>query len=447
MSDNESIQLLRRHAVEIFQAGLQAVKPENAVNKHCSRQGDRLTLGAYTYDLRAFKKIYVVGAGKASAPMARAVEALIGDKLAAGIVVTKYGHTDTLRHIRIIEAGHPIPDANGAAGALQIMELVRTAGASDLVLGLISGGGSALMALPAAGLTLADKQATHGALIDCGAAIHEINAVRKHISGIKGGRMAEAVWPAAMVTLILSDVVGDDLDVIASGPTVADQSTFAECQMIFEKYAIQDKIPARVQQHIQAGIGGTVPETLKQASAFATQTRTVLIGTNAGALAAAEAQASAMGYHTLILSSMIQGETRAIAPVYGAIAREILRFDRPAARPACILSGGETTVTIRGNGKGGRNQEFALAVAEHINLPQHPIVFMSVGTDGTDGPTDAAGAIADATTAQRARAAGLDLRKYLNHNDAWHFFSRLGDLLITGPTRTNVMDLQVLLVG
>lgn len=443
---NKKLEILRGDAVNIFTAGLSSASPQMAVAKYCHRSAETISLAGRTYDLTEISNLFVVGAGKASATMARAIEDMVGDKISDGIVVVKYGHTDTLKKIRQIEAGHPVPDENGLRGATEILNIVRSAESNDLVLFLISGGGSALAPLPAQGLSLEDKQHTSRILLGCGATIHEINAVRKHLSLIKGGRLAEAAYPAQIVSLIISDVVGDDLDVIASGPTVPDNSSFSDCFTIFDKYDIIDEIPLRVRNCIKAGMEGKIDESPKATSRFFEKAHNVIIASNADAVGMAKAKAEKLGYNTLLLSTMLQGETREVAQVHGAIAREILRSGNPVPRPACILSGGETTVTLRGDGLGGRNQEFALAVAKLLPAEQ-PAVFLSAGTDGSDGPTDAAGAISDCNTAPRAKAAGLDPRAYLERNDAYRFFEKLGDLFKTGPTKTNVMDLHILLIG
>ncbi|MBW2593761.1 MAG: glycerate kinase, partial [Deltaproteobacteria bacterium] len=343
-------------------------------------------------------------------------------------------------------AGHPVPDQNGENGALAISAMAESAESDDLIICLISGGGSALMPLPAQGLSLADKQKTTGVLLACGAAIHEINTIRKHLSDIKGGMLARAANPATLVSLILSDVVGDDLDVIASGPCVPDSSTFADCMDIITGYGIEEHLPETVAVHLKAGLSGQIPETPKAGDSAFEKTRNLIIGRNIDAVNAAKSAAKNLGYHTLILSSMIEGETRDVARVHGAIAREVVKTGNPMPPPLCILSGGETTVTIKGRGLGGRNQEFALAAAMDIAGYEN-ITVLSGGTDGTDGPTDAAGAVADGTTIARAGALGLAPHQYLSNNDAYHFFEPLGDLIKTGPTNTNVMDLRIILIS
>lgn len=405
-----------------------------------------LSVDQQAYDLKAFRHIYVVGAGKAGGLMAAALESILGDRLTGGVVNVKYGHTVPVHRIELIEAGHPIPDDAGVQGAARIVRLLESLDEEDLVFCVLSGGGSALMPLPVAGITLEEKQAVTGHMLDCGATINQMNTVRKHISQMKGGHLARLASPATVISLILSDVIGDPLDVIASGPTVPDPSTFADCRAIMTRHQLENTIPASVIRHMQEGEEGRNPETPKPGDPVFKCVQNVLIATSRQALEAARTEAEHRGYHPLILSSSIDGETREIARVYAAIAREIRTSGHPVPPPACIISGGETTVTIRGKGKGGRNQEFVLAAAPGIGGLDQTVVF-SAGTDGTDGPTDAAGAIADGLTIARAQQAGLDAESYLNENDAYHFFETLNDLIITGPTNTNVMDLRLLLVA
>lgn len=441
-----SLQDMRRDAVAIFRAGLDAVAPAAAIRGHCRRDGNRLQVGNRVYDLTRYARILVIGGGKASAAMARALEELLGDRLTDGLVIVKYDHREALRTVRLIEAGHPIPDENGCRGARQVMAMARQAGHRDLVFCLLSGGGSALLPLPVDGLTLADKQTVSAVLLSCGARIHEINTIRKHLSAVKGGRLAAAVHPAALCTLIVSDVVGDDMDIIASGPTVPDAGTFQDAMAIIEHYGIAERLPVAVIHHLQAGLAGRIAESPKRGErCFANQQHLIVAG-NRQCLQAARDAAQARGYQALILSSLMEGETREVARVHGAMGREILASDNPLPGPACLISGGETTVTLRGDGRGGRNQEFALAAALDIEGARE-LVVLSGGTDGTDGPTDAAGAIADGHTAARARALGMAPRRHLAANDAYPLFERLGDLLVTGPTRTNVMDLRLVLAS
>ena len=437
---------LRRDALGILRQALVAVDPYAAVKAHLRREGDILTVGGRSYDLGRIQRIFVVGAGKASARMALAVEDILGNRVTAGLVNVKYGHAETLRKVRIKEAGHPVPDAAGLEGAREILDIVSTAGENDLVLCLISGGGSSLLPLPAAGIELADKQKTTQVLLGCGATIHEMNAVRKHISLLKGGGLARAAAPAHVVSLILSDVIGDDLDVIASGPTVPDRSTFASALDVLERYGVAGQIPDGVRRRLEAGARDEVPETPKPGDRLFESVTNLIVASNAIAVDGAARAAEGLGYRPLVLSSSIQGEAREVGRVMAAVAREISASDRPVAKPACVLAGGETTVTLRGGGLGGRNQELALAAALDMEgLPD--VLVLAAGTDGTDGPTDAAGAFAFGDTLARAREAGMSPRAHLENNDSYHFFKALGDLVVTGPTRTNVMDLLLILAG
>ncbi|HTC87943.1 MAG TPA: glycerate kinase [Bryobacteraceae bacterium] len=424
---------MRRQALRIFRAALKAAAPAEAVLRHVRLDRDTLIAGGRRYRLSSFRNIYVIGAGKASAQMARAMERLLGARITAGEINVKDGHGAPLRRIQINECGHPVPDQRGVDGARRIARMASQATADDLIVCLISGGASALLPLPAPPITLAEKQKTTRLLLHSGASIHEMNCVRKHISQIKGGQLARLAYPATLLTLILSDVIGDDLDVIGSGPTVPDRSTLADARAIFKKYGIGNKLRAASQ------------ETPKPGDRIFEKTHHVIVGSNALAVDAAEAEARLLGFHTLVLSTFLEGEAREIARVHAGIAKEIRATGRPVKTPACVISGGEPTVTIRGKGLGGRNQEFALAAALDIAGLQN-VVILSAGTDGTDGPTDAAGAIADGTTLVRAQALGLNAPAFLANNDSYRFFEATGDLVKTGPTGTNVADVQLLLV-
>ena len=427
----------RKAALAILHAALAAADPFQAVLRHVRRRGEILHAGRYRYRLDSFANIYVIGAGKAGAPMARAIERLLGRRIHSGLINVKYGHTAKLRHIELNECGHPVPDENGVHGSERIAQIAAAAGPDDLVVCLISGGASALLPLPAAPVTLADKQETTRLLLACGADIHELNCIRKHISAVKGGKLARLAWPATVLTLILSDVIGDDLDTIGSGPTVPDRTTFADARAILERYGILGKVPPAVRSRIEHG---------RDETPSFDHVRNIVVGSNRLAVDAAAAKARSLGYRTLVLSTFVEGETRDVARVYAAIAREMMATGRPVRPPACVISGGETTVTVRGLGLGGRNQEFALAAALDIAGLDN-VLILSAGTDGTDGPTDAAGAIVDGTTIARARALGLDAPAYLAANDSYHFFEQLDDLIKTGPTGTNVMDIHLILAN
>ena len=422
---------LRRQVAAIFRAALRAADPHDAVLRYLARR-----------DYSRFRHIYVIGAGKAGASMARAAERALGGRITGGLVNVKYGHLAKLRRIELNECGHPVPDEHGVAGAERIAEIASSAGAGDLVLCLISGGASALLPLPAPPVTLAEKQEVTRLLLASGADIHEINCVRKHLSAIKGGQLARLAWPARVEALLVSDVIGDNLDVIGSGPAAPDPSTFADAAEVLDRYGIRDKVPAAVRARIDQGVASTLDETPKPGDKLFARVRNTVVGGNRLALDAAARHARQLGFRTLVLSSSVAGETREIARMHAAIAREVAEFGRPVKPPACIITGGETTVTLRGDGLGGRNQEFVLAAALDIAGLDNVVVF-SAGTDGTDGPTDAAGAIADGDTLRRKP----DARRYLDANDSYHYFESLGDLVITGPTNTNVADVRILLIG
>ncbi len=437
---------LRKHALQIFKAGLRAVDPVAAINQYVTVSNSVLSIGKQQFDLKDYDRILVVGAGKAVAPMAKAMEEHLGNRIAAGVIVTKDEHGLPLKKIRVCEASHPVPDARGVAGTESILALLETAAERDLIICLISGGGSALLIAPVEEISLADKQDTTKLLLACGATIHEFNTVRKHLSRAKGGRLAQKAYPATVTSLILSDVVGDDLDVIASGPTVPDSSTFHDAEQILKGYGAWDQLAANVRKHLKKGSAGQIADTPKPGDAAFEKCSQVLVGTNLQALQAAGQKAQKLGYHPLILSSKVEGEAREVATFYAAIAKEILSSRNPMQPPVCVLAGGETTVTISGEGRGGRNQEFALAAAMAIDGAKN-VVVLSVGTDGTDGPTDAAGAMADGATLARARQKNMDPKDFLRRNDSYRFFQKLDDLVMTGPTRTNVMDIYMLLIG
>jgi hydroxypyruvate reductase len=438
--------VLRKKAAAVFRSALEAADPVQAVLRHLHVQGDTLVAGRKRYRLNSFDNIRVAGAGKASAAMAQAVERLLGARLRGGLVNVKYGHVAKLRRVELNECGHPVPDPAGIRGAERISEIARNSGERDLLIVVTSGGASALLPMPAPPITLEEKQATTKLLLACGASIHEINAVRKHISGIKGGQLARLAFPATVLSLLLSDVIGDDLDVIGSGPTAPDASTFFSARAILEKYGLLDRVPGSVRSRIERGVAGELPETPKADDPAFERTTNLVVGSNRLAVDAAARKAKELGLRPVVLSTLIEGETRDVARMHAAIAREVLLSGRPARPPLCLISGGETTVTLHGEGLGGRNQEFVLAAA--IDLAGcDGVVVLSGGTDGTDGPTDAAGAIADGATLCRAEQMGLDARRYLAANDSYHFFEPLGDLLKTGPTNTNVMDVRLVLVG
>ncbi len=425
---------------EIFNKSLLAVDPYKAVASY----SDTIRRA---YKSGNFRKLVLIGFGKAASLMSKAIEDNLGDVLAGGIIVTKYGHSvrgDKNSKIITYEAGHPLPDENGLKAAKEIVRVLKEADKNTLVICLISGGGSALLVAPYKNITLADKQEVTGMLLKAGADIYELNTVRKHISAVKGGRLAETAQPATIISLILSDVMGDRLDMIASGPTAPDKTTYNEANNVFLKYKLENRLPSSVAEIIGKGIRGLMPETPKDDDPVFHRVSNIIIGSNKIATDAARKAAELLGYRATVISTELSGEATIVA---GELAKKAIDFKKALAPgdKACLIAGGETTVTVRGNGKGGRNMELALAFGMGIKgLPG--ITFLSAGTDGTDGPTDAAGAIVDGQTLAKAAGAGFDAGEYLKNNDSYTFFSRMGDLFITGPTGTNVMDIQIILL-
>ncbi|MEJ2210562.1 MAG: DUF4147 domain-containing protein, partial [Anaerolineae bacterium] len=423
----------------IQQAALAAVEPGAAVRRHVRRQGDELRVDGRAYDLAQFEHVWLVGGGKAAVPMAAALHSLLGERLAGGLLVTKYGHVDPALNtgpLEVVEAGHPVPDRAGLEGARRLADLLARAGNRDLVLAIISGGASALLPLPvraneaapASDLGLADVQKTTELLLRAGATIVELNTVRKHLSRLKGGGLARLAGQARVVGLILSDVVGDPLDVIASGPLSPDPTTFGDALRVLAGYDLLARVPAAVRHRLEAGQRGDVPETPKPGAALFDRVQTVVVGSNRLAAEAAVEAARDRELNALLLSTYVEGEAREVARVAAALAKEVAHHGRPVARPACLVWGGETTVTVRGEGKGGRNQELALAAALAMEGLED-VVLVALGTDGTDGPTDAAGAVATGRTLARAQERGLDAQAHLRNNAAYPFFLALEDLI------------------
>jgi len=423
----------------IFHAALREAAPGEAV------RGEIQRIRALYRD-GGFHRLVTVGFGKAAPVMAAALAESLGDLVDAGLIITKYGHalTSVSGKIQVFEAGHPVPDSNGLRATEELIRLVRTADERTLIVTLISGGGSALLVSPQDGISLADKQRTTSLLLNAGADIGELNTVRKHLSRVKGGRLAEAAYPATVVSLILSDVIGDRLDVIASGPTAADPTTYGEALGILERYRLSEQVPPPVMDLLRRGDRGDLPETPKAGSPLFDRVENIIVGSNRQALEAAARSAREHGFTVEILSVELAGEAREVGRQLAR--RALTAAGRKSGNAGlCLLAGGETTVTVRGQGKGGRNMELALAFAIEIE-GQPGITLLSAGTDGTDGPTDAAGAIVDGETVVSARQKGLDPREYLDNNDSYNFFKTCGGLLITGATGTNVMDIQILVL-
>ncbi len=446
------IETLRSSQREIYEAALEAVDPEKAVRSSLLRQEDSLQLAGTAYALSDFRNVFLVGTGKAGVPMARAVEDILGDRLEQGLIVVKHGHGGALDKTQVLEAGHPEPDEDGRRATEALLSFLHSRVTDqDLLLVLLSGGGSALLPAPVPEISFEAKQGTNATLLKSGATIHEINTIRKHLSRVKGGRLIEHAGGAQILSLMLSDVVGDDLSSIASGPTVADPTRFEDCLRILAGYKIEESTPPEVLSYLRSGAAsGTtgIRETPKPGDSRFARVQNAIVASNIVALKAAAEKALTLGFTPLILSSSIAGNNADVALVHAALAREVLQSGLPVQRPCCIISGGETTVRVTGDGKGGRSQEFALCCAAEIAAWDfESILFTSLGSDGTDGPTDAAGAWASPQTAARAEALNLSMQDFLTRNDSYHFFQALGDLIITGPTQTNVMDLRFILIG
>jgi glycerate 2-kinase len=444
ISVNEREARLKEDCLRIFQYALRESASGRAVQRSFHRKDDSLCAGDLQFDLGSYDRVFLISVGKASVPMAQVVEDVLLDKISAAIVVTKEGHSASLRSSIPIEAGHPIPNEAGERAALQIRDLFQAVTARDLLILAVSGGASALLPAPAPTVTLHDKQRTTEALLMAGADIGELNAVRKHLSFLKGGLLAKLAWPATTVSLLLSDVIGDRLDVIGSGLTAPDTSTFADAVSVLKGCDLLTCVPESVRNRLMQGAAGLLEETPKPGDAIFDNVHNIIVGSNHLALEAAAQEARRLGYSAIVTSNSTAGEARDAASSQSALLRKIAVHHEPFASPVCLLSGGETTVKVRGTGRGGRNQEFALAAG--IDLAGLPgVAALSAGTDGTDGPTDAAGAIATGTTVVRAQAIGMQAEDYLARNDSYTFFDALGDLIRTGPTGTNVMDLQILL--
>ena len=435
---------------KIYQAALAAADPYTSVLDKVTVQDDVLRVGGQSYPLNRYRRVHLLGAGKASAAMARAVVDLLGQRLQGGVLVVRDLPGETVPGLRIFQAGHPEPDERGLEASRQwIQYLGNELCAEDLLLVLLSGGASALLPAPVDPVSLADKQDTTRTLLTCGATIQEINIIRKHLSLLKGGRLLNYSRGATVVTLLVSDVVGDDPSTIGSGPTAPDPSTFADCLEVIGRYEITSRIPEKVLDYLHTGVrSGESLETLKETDLRSRRVQNCLVSSNRESLQAGAEKAATVGYQPLILSSSIQGNASDLARFYVAVVTEILATGHPLAAPCCLLSGGEATVRVTGPGKGGRNQEFALwCLHETQSWKNQPVLFASLGSDGSDGPTNAAGAVVSPATRARARELRLDSGEYLQRNDSYHFFKQLDDLIITGPTGTNVMDFHFALVG
>ena len=433
---------------KVLAAAINGVDAGTAIKKHVSRDADYLIIDRNTFDLCKFSRIFIIGAGKASIPMTNAIYELLNENIISGIVITKDGHIDPEKYnigtqIEIIEASHPIPDQRNIDAANKLSSLISKLNSDDLVIFLLSGGGSSLLMKPSAGLSLQDIQETTALLLSCGAPITEINTIRKHIDVFKGGGFAKLLTPATVISLILSDVVDDNIEVIASGPTVADPSTFFDSWLILEKYKILDQVPTRVRSRFSSGIQGEIQETIKPGNPILSRVSNVIVGNNTDAVNSAFNAAEKLGFNSRLLTTTLHGEASQMGSALSDEAKTLLSPPTLYTRPVCMIAGGETTVTLKGTGKGGRNQELALGAVKSLSGSEQWIL-ASLATDGGDGPTDAAGAVTTNETFSRALSMGLDPQDYLRRNDSYRFFESLDDLIFTGPTLTNVNDLVLI---
>ena len=443
---SEIIKKSKRDALRVLWQAIESVNPENAVNRSFRLKYENLHVDEKIVNLANFRKIHVIGAGKASTQMAKAVENILMKRLSGGLVCTKKGHAVPLHYANVMEANHPVPDNTSLLAGQRTLKYVQGCDKGDLIICLISGGASAMWSVPVPGITFEDKQKTTDALLKCGANIHEINTIRKHISAIKGGKLLQAATPATVITLAISDVVGDEMSSIGSGPTVGDPTTFQQAFNILEKYKLGPKLPTSVLDYIWHGYKKKNKETPKPSDQIFSNNPTSIISSNSHALNTAMETARHLGYKTYIFSSQLTGEASIVGPKLVEKIKQMAGSKRPNDPPIMMLSGGETTVTMTGNGKGGRNQELVLSTAIAMEGADN-LLAASIGTDGIDGNTDAAGAFADGTTVLRGREAGLEANDFLAGNNSYEYFNRLGDLIKTGPTGTNVMDIQVLIIG
>jgi hydroxypyruvate reductase len=435
---------MRSHIVDIYEAAVRAVQPQVLLPEWVDREGDRIRLGDQVFDRAAIRHFYVVAIGKAAAAMADMLEQVLDDAISEGLVITKDGYRLELQYMRCLEAGHPVPDHRSLEAAYALENLLRYTTEKDLVLVLLSGGASALVADLVPGVQLDALMTLFRSLLRSGADIRDMNAVRKHFSRLKGGQLTRIVHPAQLVCLALSDVIGDAPDVIGSGPTVADPTTFADAHAILAKYRLLETLDPSLLAWLEKGLRGAVADTPKPGDPIFARSRFHLIGNNGQALRAAAARAMELGYAVLKETAPLQGESREQALSFAAI---LERYEGP--RPACILAGGETTVQVKGSGRGGRNQECALALAVHwLERPPSAVpMVLCAATDGTDGPTDAAGALVDGELLEWCREKGVDPKTYLRNNDAYGFFSQTNHHFFTGPTHTNVMDVVIALIS
>jgi hydroxypyruvate reductase len=435
----------------VLSAAIHSADAGQCIRNMVSLKGSKLKICNLTFNLTEYQRIFVIGAGKAVVPMAEAMVNILGNHKTSGLVVTKDGYSYTnavlsKSHIEVIQGGHPVPDQRNLAASSRLVALGKDLSLHDLVICLISGGGSALMLKPSVGLSLNDIQETTSLLLSSGASIDELNTVRKHLDDLKAGGLAKMLFPASVISLILSDVIGDSLDMVASGPTVADPTTYSDAQAVLNKYQILDRVPARIRDHLTGGIEKVIPETVKPGDPVLNQVHNILVGNNTQTALAAVQAAIRLGFNARLLPNPIQGEASEVGSTIVECVKPLLSSHASIEHPACFIAGGETTVTVKGTGKGGRNQELTLGAVKGL-FGDNQMILVSLATDGGDGPTDAAGAVATNQTWSHGLVKGLDSTDYLQRNDSYSYFDQLDDLIKIGPTFTNVNDLLFIFGG
>lgn len=437
---------IRRNILKVIWQSLLSVHPENTIKKHLKLLYNSLIIDKNKVNLDIYENIYIIGAGKASAHMAKAVENIFMKRITKGLICVKYGHSVRLHNILVVEAGHPVPDNNSYLAAKRTLELIKECDQKDLIICLMSGGASAIWALPYAKIPFEDKKSCYEILLKSGADIHEFNTVRKHISRIKGGLLAQTAYPARLITLAISDVIGNKFTSIGSGPSVGDPTTFQDTMDVFKKYNLTQKIPKSVLKHVLAGVKGDIKETPKPNDRIFNGNIESIVTSNKEFLDITKQTGEYLGYSVKIVSTELTGEARDVGKQIVEKARQFKSAKKPGSKPMMLLFGGETTVTLKGNGKGGRNQELALSAAlEMVNL--EGVLIASFGTDGNDGSTDAAGAFADNKTVLKGKKRQLDAKDFLDCNNSYEYFSKIEDLIISGPTGTNIMDVQIVIIN
>lgn len=450
ISDSQHGQSFLEKAERIYKAALVEVDPQNLIKKGVLIRGNKLIIQGQRFDLTSFDNIFLAGIGKAASFMAETLMDILGNRVREGVVLRLPPDKILLKKITFLSAPHPLPDRRSLVAGRSILNLAKKASQKDLLMVLISGGGSAQACLPTQEVSLEEKRLITARLLKAGAEITELNTIRKHLSQIKGGQLAKAAFPATVVSLIISDVIHNDLETIASGPTYWDSSTYKDAFQVLAKYNLWNSAPLSIKEIIEKGMEKKIQETVKKDEPIFRRVHNFIIGDNLRALKAGKRQAEKLGFRSYILTSSDKGEAKEIAKNYVSLMISLIYSPKIISKPLCLLAGGELTVTVKGDGRGGRNQEFVLAalleIEKHLRKKAEWLI-ISLGSDGIDGPTDAAGAWASSTTMEKAHKLSLDPSHYLSRNDSYNFFKKIGGLILTGPTHTNVMDLRLFIIN